>query len=65
MADALSIRYALISTLNTKLLGFEYIKELYINDPDFANVFNAYEKITFGKFYRHNGFLFRENKLCV
>ncbi|KAH9705016.1 Endonuclease [Citrus sinensis] len=39
--------YALISTLNAKLLGFEYIKELYVNDPNFANVFNACEKVTF------------------
>ncbi|KAH9686182.1 Endonuclease [Citrus sinensis] len=65
VADALSRRYALISTLNAKLLGFEYIKELYVNDPDFANVFNACEKVSFGKFYKHDGFLFRENKLCV
>ncbi|KAH9716908.1 Endonuclease [Citrus sinensis] len=27
--------------------GFEYIKELYVNDPDFANVFNACEKVAF------------------
>ncbi|KAH9658278.1 hypothetical protein KPL70_023423 [Citrus sinensis] len=47
VADALSRRYALISTLNAKLLGFEYIKELYVNDPDFANVFNACEKVSF------------------
>ncbi|KAH9657915.1 Endonuclease [Citrus sinensis] len=65
VADALSRRYALISTLNAKLLGFEYIKELYVNDPDFANVFNACEKVAFGKFYRHDGLLFRENKLCA
>ncbi|KAH9705002.1 Endonuclease [Citrus sinensis] len=49
VADALSRRYALISTLNAKLLGFEYIKELYVNDPDFANVFNACEKVSFEK----------------
>ncbi|KAH9704946.1 Endonuclease [Citrus sinensis] len=65
VANALSRRYALISTLNAKLFGFEYIKELYVNDLDFANVFNACEKVSFGKFYRHDGFLFRENKLCV
>ncbi|KAH9704932.1 Endonuclease [Citrus sinensis] len=65
VVDALSRRYALVSTLNAKLLGFEYIKELYVNDPDFANVFNACEKVSFSKFYRHDGFLFRENKLCV
>jgi hypothetical protein len=39
VADALSRRYALISTLNAKLLGFEYVKELYVNDDDFASVF--------------------------
>jgi hypothetical protein len=31
----------------------------------FGDVFNACEKVVFGKFYRRDGFLFRENKLCV
>jgi len=65
VADALSRRYALISILDTKLLGFEYIKDLYSSDHDFANVFEACEHAAFGKFYRHEGFLFRENRLCV
>uniref|UniRef100_A0A2N9HUP0 Integrase catalytic domain-containing protein n=1 Tax=Fagus sylvatica TaxID=28930 RepID=A0A2N9HUP0_FAGSY len=65
VADALSQRYALISTLNAKLLGFEYVKELYVNDDDFASVFGACEKAAFGKFYRLDGYLFRENRLCV
>ncbi|KAL6347243.1 hypothetical protein AAG906_013679 [Vitis piasezkii] len=41
VADALSRRYALVSTLNAKLLGFEYVKELYANDNDFASVYGA------------------------
>uniref|UniRef100_A0A2N9H1I7 RNA-directed DNA polymerase n=1 Tax=Fagus sylvatica TaxID=28930 RepID=A0A2N9H1I7_FAGSY len=65
VADALSRRYALMSTLNAKLLGFEYVKELYVNDDDFASVFAACEKAAFGKFYRLDGYLFRENRLCV
>ncbi|PON54373.1 hypothetical protein PanWU01x14_196020 [Parasponia andersonii] len=65
VADALSRKYASLSTLDTKLLGFEYIKDLYAQDSDFGNVFNACEKVAFDKFYRHNGFLFRENKLYV
>ena len=37
VVDALSRKYALVSTLNAKLLGFEYVKELYDNDDDFAS----------------------------
>ena len=65
VADALSRRYALVSTLNAKLLGFEYVMELHANDDDFASVYGACEKAAFGKFYRLDGYLFRENKLCV
>ncbi|KAF7802273.1 Transposon Ty3-G Gag-Pol polyprotein [Senna tora] len=39
VVDALSRRYALVSTLTAKFLGFEHVKELYMNDPDFGNVF--------------------------
>ena len=65
MADALSRRYILLTTLDAKLFSFEYIKELYVEDHDFANVFNACEKTAFNKIYKHDGFLFRENNLCV
>jgi hypothetical protein len=65
VADALSRRYALLSTLDAKLLGFEHIKELYAKDHEFCEEFRACEKITSGKFFRLDGFLFRENKLCV
>ena len=60
VADALSRRYALVSSLNAKLLGFEYIKKLYANDDDFASVYEACEKVVFGKFYRLNEYLFRD-----
>ena len=53
VVDALSRRYVLLSTLNVRLLGFEHIKELYI-DGDFANIYDAYKNSTFGKFYRLN-----------
>ncbi|KAL6346188.1 hypothetical protein AAG906_027932 [Vitis piasezkii] len=47
VVDALSRRYALVSTLNAKLLGFEYVKELYANVDDFASVYEACEKAAF------------------
>jgi len=47
------------------LLGFEHIKELYAEDHEFCEEYRACEKIASGKFFRLDGFLFRENKLCV
>jgi len=65
VADALSRRYVLLSTLDARFLGFEHIKELYKDDSDFANVYDACETLAFGKFYRLYGYLFKENRLCV
>ena len=60
VADELSRRYVLISTLDARLLGFECIKKLYANDLDFNIEYQACEKTTSGKYFRHGGFLFRE-----
>lgn len=58
VADALSRRYALLSTLDTKLLGFECIKELYTLYPDFGEAFKTCTKGVSGEYYLHDGFLF-------
>ncbi|PKI55427.1 hypothetical protein CRG98_024200 [Punica granatum] len=65
VADALFRKYALLSTLDAKLLGFEHIKNLYADDHEFCEKYRACEKIPCGKFFRQDGFLFRENKLCI
>ena len=65
VADALSRRYVLISTLDAKLLGFEHIKGLYLIDQDFCEEYRNCQEKAMGKFFRHEGFLFRENRLCV
>ena len=65
VADPLSSRYALLSTLDAKLLGLENIKNFYAEDPKFYEEYQDCEKYAGGKFYRHNRFLFRENRLCV
>ena len=44
VANALSCKYVLISTLNTKRFGFEHIKELYADDHDFSDEYQACEK---------------------
>lgn len=47
MADVLSCRYTLISTLNAKSLGFEYIKELYEYDDYYASILRPREKTAY------------------
>ncbi|XP_048228291.1 uncharacterized protein LOC125369560 [Ricinus communis] len=64
--DALSQRYALLNTLNSKLLGFEYIKELYVNDLDFGIVYDVCNNgATFDEFYVFERFLFKKNRLSA
>jgi len=41
------------------------VKELYDNDSDFAEIYNACGHSIFGKFYLMDGYLFKENRLCV
>lgn len=65
VVDALSQRYVLLNTLNTQLLGFEYIKELYLDDHDFNVIYDIRKVSAKDKYFRHDGFLFKENKLCV
>ena len=65
VADALSRKYVLIYTLDAKFLGFEHIKELYHLDQDFSEEYACYERAAHDKFFRHDGFFFRENKLCI
>jgi len=65
VADAISCRYGLLATLDAGVLWFEHIKEFYKDDNDFANVYNACETLAFGKFYRLDGYLFKESRLCV
>uniref|UniRef100_A0A2N9J1K8 Reverse transcriptase domain-containing protein n=1 Tax=Fagus sylvatica TaxID=28930 RepID=A0A2N9J1K8_FAGSY len=65
VADALSRRYVLLTSMSAKLLGFEYVKDMYADDANFSDVYKACDKTAFGKFYKHDGYLFKESKLCV
>jgi len=64
-AYALSRKYVLLSTLDARFLGFEHNKELYRDDSDLANVYNACETLAFKKFYRLDGYLFKESQSLV
>ena len=47
------------------MLGFEYVKGLYDDDNDFETIYGACEKFALGKFYRLDGYLFKERKMCT
>ncbi|CAJ2651349.1 unnamed protein product [Trifolium pratense] len=58
-------RYALISILETRLLGFETLKDYYKEDVDFGEIYSNCENGAFGKYIVQDGFLFKENRLCI
>ena len=66
VTNALSRRYALLTTLDFKLLDFEFIKELYESDNDFSNMFiTCANGAVFNDFYVFEGFFFKKNRLCI
>ncbi|RDX79367.1 Retrovirus-related Pol polyprotein from transposon 17.6, partial [Mucuna pruriens] len=58
IVDALSRRYSLLHMMETKLLGFDGIKESYMHDDDFSHVFSLCEHSASSGFYRYDVFLF-------
>ena len=66
VADALSRRYVLITALQSKLLGFELIKEQYTLDEDFQVIAGrcAGGEVVDG-YYMVDGFLYKGSKLCI
>ncbi|KAJ9563965.1 hypothetical protein OSB04_009125 [Centaurea solstitialis] len=65
VADALSKRYAMLNVLGERVLGFSFIKELYLDDPDFSKVFQDCKERACGSYFIQDGFLFKNNKLCI
>uniref|UniRef100_A0A2N9FZ50 CCHC-type domain-containing protein n=1 Tax=Fagus sylvatica TaxID=28930 RepID=A0A2N9FZ50_FAGSY len=42
-----------------------YKQDMYADDIDFSDVYKTCDKAAFGKFYKHDGYLFKESKLCM
>ena len=51
--------------VDSKILGFELIKEYYEQDPNFRVVYNMCQNESFGHYNIIDGFLFKANKVCV
>ncbi|RDX83908.1 hypothetical protein CR513_35116, partial [Mucuna pruriens] len=66
VVDALSRRHSLLSMLETKLLSFEHLKEIYLKDAFFKKeIYDICVNGANGGFHIHDGFLFKHKKLCV
>ena len=66
IADALSRRYVLLSSLDAKILGFALIKELYASDPFFGDIYDhCMTKGPMNAFFVDDGYLFKKGKLCI
>ena len=65
---ALSRRRALLSVINTEVVGFEKIKNTYELCPDFENIFTVLRDGLTHKvddFLLQDGYLFCSRKLCI
>ncbi|XP_074288816.1 uncharacterized protein LOC141613972 [Silene latifolia] len=68
VAYALSRRFIMLSFMEQRVLGFEYMKELYVEDPEFKEEWKLLQsgRIKLGRKYLvQNGLFFFGNRLCV
>ncbi|RDX93392.1 hypothetical protein CR513_24358, partial [Mucuna pruriens] len=56
-----------INSYNHKpnFLGLKALRILYVKDDEFKEAFELYANSVNGGFFRHEGFLFKEKRLCV
>ncbi|KAG7536795.1 Ribonuclease H-like superfamily [Arabidopsis suecica] len=65
VADALSRRHSLLTTLHGSVTGFEVLPELYPLDPFFGKIWNDASLGIDDKYLVYDGFLFRGVQLCI
>ena len=65
VADALSRRHALVSTLSVSVTGFETFATLYATDPFFAAIWLDLTHGVRSEYSMVDGFIFMNNRLCV
>ena len=66
MVDALSRCVVLMRTLSWEIVGFDMLKELYVDDDDFSKVWaSCMLKQPCDDFYIHDGFLIKSGQLYL
>ncbi|KAE8672958.1 putative CCCH-type zinc finger family protein [Hibiscus syriacus] len=65
VADTLSRRTLLVTTMSTKVAGFEAFTDMYTADHSFGMIFQEVTEGHRHDFVLHNGYLFRGLQLCI
>ena len=65
VADALSRRHSVLTTMQTSVTGFSSLVELYPTDVFFGRVFEEATDGVSKDFSLHDGFLFKGLRLCI
>lgn len=65
VADALSRRHSLLATLQLDVPGFASFTDLYPSDAFFGSIWRDIQERRDSDYVLHEGFLFRDNRLCV
>jgi hypothetical protein len=71
VVDALSRKCLLLREFKVKTLGFDDIRDMYVDDPDFKETYEAYEnpilrdKRQWVEYMIQEGLLFKGNQLCI
>ncbi|GJR88336.1 RNA-directed DNA polymerase [Tanacetum coccineum] len=65
VADALSRRHSLITTMQIRVQGFDSFHGLYYDDPDFREIWSKCDNGPFQQFSKLDGYLFKGAQLCI
>jgi len=66
VVDALSRRVALLLTMRAEIIGFDCLKEMYVEDEDFGNSWaQCLQGFPHKGMHIQEGYLFWGNQLCI
>jgi len=65
VADALSHRTLLLTTMSTRVVGFDTFTDMYVADPSFGKIIQEVIDGHRSDFILHNGYLFCGLQLCI
>ncbi|GKA91454.1 transposon ty3-I gag-pol polyprotein [Tanacetum coccineum] len=65
VADALSRRHSLITTMHIRVQGFDSFRGLYCDNLDFREIWSKCDNGPFQQFSKLDGYLFKGARLCI